>query len=255
QGSGGPGALRTPLVLHPAKQYVQPFSWERFTAITPEGTTRTPGSRLATQSFLMASACMPISFANRILLKVRAMLHTPMRTPFASNSSVPMPGIGTSPGLRWMRGCRMAGPFVAGSVILNASPNLYFAHMALSIAYGIPEWRSTITTVLSASVVPYVSLVVLRNTRDQANAKPSCGSGTSYTILCLPVILFSHASNSGFADVLPGAGVGCAGAPNGATSPPRPKAAALAAMRPRKPRRCVVKWPTSNMRPPIEWER
>src|SRR5256885_14677569 len=118
----------------------------------------------------------------------------------------------------------MAGPLVAGSAILKASPNLYFAHMPLSIAYGMPEWRSTITTVLSASVVPYVSLVVFKNTRAQANAKPSFGSGTSYTILCLPVILFSQASNSGFADVLPGTAVGCAAAGNGATRHPRPKA-------------------------------
>src|SRR5438067_1173950 len=47
-------------MCHPAKQYAQPFSWVRFTAITPEGTTVTPGSRLAIHSFLMVSACMPI---------------------------------------------------------------------------------------------------------------------------------------------------------------------------------------------------
>src|SRR5207247_1705590 len=66
-----------------------------------------------------------------------------------------------------------------------------------------------------------------------------------------PVILFSHASNSGFAEAPVAARVGRAAASNGATSPPRPKAAALAAIRPKKPRRCVVERPSSNMRPPL----
>src|SRR5439155_6562460 len=82
------------------------------------------------------------------------------------------------------------------------------------------------------------------------------GHVTGVQTCALPIlILLSHASNSGFADALPAVAVGSAVAVNGATSPPRPKAAALAAMRPRKPRRGVVKWPTSNMRPPIKWER
>src|SRR5438034_5055917 len=76
-------------------------------------------------------------------------------------------------------------------------------------------------TVLSASVVPYVSFVVLRKTRAQAKPNPPFGSGMSYTILCLPVILLSHASNSGFADALPAVAVGSAVAVNGATSPPQ----------------------------------
>src|SRR3989475_13079038 len=110
-------------------------------------------------------------------------------------------------------------------------------------------------TVLSASVVPYVSFVVLRKTRAQAKPNPPFGSGMSYTILCLPVILLSHASNSGFADALPAVAVGSAVAVNGATSPPRPKAAALAAMRPRKPRRWGGEWAASDIRPPFKWGR
>src|SRR5437762_14281161 len=99
-------------------------------------------------------------------------------------------------------------------------------------------------TVLSASVVPYVSFVVLRKTRAQAKPNPPFGSGMSYTILCLPVLLLSHASNSGFADALPAVAVGSAVAGDGATSPPRANGAALPAMRPRKPRRGRRKRPT-----------
>src|SRR2546429_9097987 len=91
-------------------------------------------------------------------------------------------------------------------------------------------------TVLSASVVPYVSFVVLRKTRAQAKPNPPFGSGMSYTILCLPVILLSHASNSGFADALPAVAVGPAGALNEGTSPPRPEGAAPAAVGARKAR-------------------
>src|SRR6266702_4213769 len=103
------------------------------------------------------------------------------------------------------------------------------------------------TTVFWASVVPSASLVVLRKTRPHANAKPSFGSGTSNTILCFPVILFSHASKSGLADAARRAASGSAAALSGANSPPRPTAAAPATTRPRNPRRWVVRLSRSSM--------
>src|SRR6266542_3474008 len=138
-----------------------------------------------------------------------------------------------------MRGWRMAGPLVAGSVILNVWPNLYFAHIALSIANGMPAWRRTITALLSASLVPYVSFVVFRNTRAQANPKPSFGSGMSKIILCLPVILLSHVSNSGLVEPTRELRDGDAAASAGESNPPSPRVAAPAARRPRNPRRWV----------------
>jgi len=65
--------------------------------------------------------------------------------------------------------------------------------------------------------------------------------------LCFPVILFSHASNSGFPAAPEVADRGVATAADGAARPPRPKAAAPAARRPRNPRRCVVSLVRSNM--------
>src|SRR2546429_9343803 len=59
----------------------------------------------------------------------------------------------------------------------------------------------------------------------------------SKTILCFPVILLSQASNSGLAETAR-AERGSATAASGATRPPRPSAAAPAAIRPRNPRRC-----------------
>src|SRR5437667_12654563 len=102
-------------------------------------------------------------------------------------------------------------------------------------------------TVLSASVVPYVSFVVLRKTRAQAKPNPPFGSGMSYSILCLPVILFSHASNSGLADPSRRVARGSVAAASGATRLPRPTAAAPAARRPRNPRRWVVRLSRSSM--------
>src|SRR2546430_14498832 len=106
-------------------------------------------------------------------------------------------------------------------------------------------------TVLSASVVPYVSFVVLRKTRAQAKPNPPFGSGMSYTILCLPVILLSHASNSGFADALPAVGGGSSVGGNGADSPPRAKAAAPAAERARKPPGGGVGRAATHKAPPL----
>src|SRR5438874_3874545 len=66
----------------------------------------------------------------------------------------------------------------------------------------------------------------------------------SKTILCFPVILLSHASNSGLTDT---SRAGRAAASSGATRPPRPSAAAPAAIRPRNPRRCVVRLTISGI--------
>src|SRR5437879_4622030 len=63
----------------------------------------------------------------------------------------------------------------------------------------------------------------------------------SKIILCFPVILLSHASNSGLGET---PWEPCVG---GATNPPNPSAAAPAAMRPRNPRRCVVPLVSSDM--------
>src|SRR5437016_2919812 len=141
-------------VPHPAKQYAQPFSWARFTAITPDGTIWTPGNRLATHSCFTAAPSVPNFFAIMPAFNVSAMLHTPTRAPFASSSSIPTPPIGKSPGCMFATGLRTAGAWVFGSVILNTSPNGYLAHIESFIANGMPEWRSTTTTLFSASVVP-----------------------------------------------------------------------------------------------------
>src|SRR5437764_590050 len=68
----------------------------------------------------------------------------------------------------------------------------------------------------------------------------------SKTILCFPVILLSQASNSGLAETAR-AERGSAAAASGATRPPRPSAAAPAAIRPRNPRRCVVRLTISGI--------
>src|SRR5678816_2484499 len=63
--------------------------------------------------------------------------------------------------------------------------------------------------------------------------KPLLGSVTSKTILCLPLILPSHASSAGSGDAVSAESVD-------GTPPLNPTAAAAAAIRPRKPRRAVV---------------
>src|SRR5438552_1742550 len=113
-----------------------------------------PGNRLATQSCFTAAPSVPNFFATMPAFNVSAMLHTPTRAPFASSSSIPTPAIGKSPGCMFATGLRTAGAWVFGSVILNSSPNGYLAHIESFIANGMPEWRSTTTTLFSASVVP-----------------------------------------------------------------------------------------------------
>src|SRR2546430_14535403 len=68
----------------------------------------------------------------------------------------------------------------------------------------------------------------------------------SKTILCFPVILLSQASNSGLAETAR-AERGSAAAASGATRPPRPSAAAPAAIRARNPRRGVVRLTISGI--------
>jgi len=110
----------------------------RFTAITPDGTICTPGSRLATQSCRTASARNPIDFANIPLWTVNATLQIPNNTPFAESSSSAIPGIGSSPAFTFENGLRTAGALVTPSWILKNSPNLYFAHMGVSMPIGMP---------------------------------------------------------------------------------------------------------------------
>src|SRR2546430_13209311 len=68
----------------------------------------------------------------------------------------------------------------------------------------------------------------------------------SKTYVRFPVILLSQASNSGLAETAR-AERGSATAASGATRPPRPSAAAPAAIRPRNPRRCVLRLTISGI--------
>src|ERR1044071_1921601 len=70
--------------------------------------------------------------------------------------------------------------------------------------------------------------------RGQIAPNPLFGSGTSKTILCLPLIFPSHASSAGSGDA-----VGVSAARADGTELLSPIAAAPAAMRLRKPRRAV----------------
>ena len=82
------------------------------------------------------------------------MLQIPNSTPLATSSSTAMPGNGRSPGFTYANGLRAAAALVAASLILKASPSLYFGHMSLFIPNGMALCRRTMTTVFSASVVP-----------------------------------------------------------------------------------------------------
>src|SRR6266581_6358319 len=80
---------------HPAKQYAQPFSCDRATASTPDGTTCTPGSSAATHSAFTTAGSMLIFCATMPLYTVSATLQQPICAPVASKASVPVPGSGS----------------------------------------------------------------------------------------------------------------------------------------------------------------
>src|SRR5258708_26186451 len=78
----------------PAKQYAHPFSCDRATASTPDGTTCTPGSNAATHSAFTAAASILIFCATMPLYTVSATLQQPTCAPLASKAAVPVPGSG-----------------------------------------------------------------------------------------------------------------------------------------------------------------
>ena len=108
----------------------------------------------------------------------------------------PSPGTLKSSGFVSQKGFRVAGAPVLGSLTLNISPSLYFAHRASPSAYPMELWRTTTTTLQSFMSVP-VPLFVNRNTSGQAKVKISFGSGESKTILCFPLMFeLNHSSGS-----------------------------------------------------------
>ena len=106
------------------------------------------------------------------LTTVCATLQTTNVTPRGLSLSTAIPGNITSPGLELKKMFRVAGAFVAGSVICANSPSLYFAQMASVYAIGIEKWRKPTTAFRSLSGVLYADFIVSSQFIAYASAKP-----------------------------------------------------------------------------------
>ena len=128
----------------------EPDNWARFTPQVPDGMIVIPGTMFAAHSFAASSALTPALPESILLCTTNATLHPPKTVPFASRRSTAMSSIGSTPGLGCRKGFFTAGALVSGSMILNASPILYFSHIAFLRAIGNAVCRST-TTAVAAS--------------------------------------------------------------------------------------------------------
>src|SRR5688572_7105654 len=101
-----------------------------------------PGSIPLDQSFFTSTGSRLNDCATTPLYTVKAISQAQNNTPLSCNSLMPIgttptPGILKSPCLGFQKGLRAEGFLVLGSLALNTSPKLYFAHKRSSIAYGI----------------------------------------------------------------------------------------------------------------------
>src|SRR5579864_2028049 len=97
-----------------------------------------------------------------------------------SNATTPRPGAEKSSGLGFQKGFLKADAFVCGSVTLNMSPNLYFAHKLSWMAKHIASCLKTTTAVASD---PPVAALVIIYILGQAKGNICFGSVQSNTIL------------------------------------------------------------------------